>query len=148
MRAMGSSGGSRSPQPPSSWHDRAGTVLAGKYRVERVLGRGGMGLVLACRHVRLRQTVALKLLLPSAGRPEITKRLLREARAAAALRSDRVARVFDVDTLEDGTGYIVMEYLEGRTLAALIAQGGRLDPERAVDYTLQACEALAEAHEL
>jgi serine/threonine-protein kinase len=122
-------------------------VIAGKYRVERVIGAGGMGQVLAARHVVLDQLVALKVMLPEATRePGATERFLREARAAARLRGEHVARVFDVGMLDDGAPFIVMEYLEGCDLGALIAERGALAPEYAVDLVLEACVGVAEAH--
>jgi cytochrome c peroxidase len=124
-----------------------GEILAGKYRVEGVLGQGGMGVVLAAQHVELRQPVAVKLLLPTATKAHDHKeRFLREARAAAALRSDHVARVLDVDALPSGALYMVMERLEGIDLRALLVLKGPLPATEAVDYVLQACEAMAEAH--
>jgi eukaryotic-like serine/threonine-protein kinase len=127
-------------------HVQIGDVLAGKYRVERVLGRGGMGVVVAASHLTLRQPVAIKFLIPgSLGQSKLAMRLVREARAAAALKGDHVARVFDVDVV-DGAPYIVMEYLEGETLAAHLDARGPLAVTLAVDNALEACEALAEAH--
>jgi serine/threonine protein kinase len=124
-----------------------GELVAGKYRVERVIGRGGMGVVVAAMHEKLRQRVAIKMLLPEARASQnALARFLREARAAAAIRGEHVARVLDVGELEEGAPYIVMEYLEGRDLAAILAEGGPLPPEEAVGYILQACEAIAEAH--
>jgi serine/threonine-protein kinase len=124
-----------------------GDVLAGKYRVERVLGVGGMGVVVAALHLELDQRVALKFLLPeAAARPDITTRFSREARAAAKIRNEHVARVTDVGTLESGAPYIVMEYLEGRDLSQIVDKHGPLPIQVAVDYVLQACLALAEAH--
>src|ERR1700723_2351731 len=97
---------------------RAGDVLAGKYKVERVLGAGGMGVVVAARHLQLDQLVALKFVLPSAVEDSmVTERFLREAKAAVRLKSEHVAKVLDVGTLETGAPYIVMEYLEGSDLA-------------------------------
>ncbi|HEY2514537.1 MAG TPA: serine/threonine-protein kinase [Polyangiaceae bacterium] len=126
-----------------------GTVLAGKYRVTKVLGEGGMGVVVAAVHVQLDEPVALKFMLPSAlGSPEAVGRFLREARAAVKLKSEHVARVSDVGTLEDGAPYIVMEYLEGTDLAGVLTTRGALPAEEAVEYILQACDALAEAHSL
>jgi serine/threonine-protein kinase len=131
------------PMPPV----REGDVVAGKYRVERVLGAGGMGIVVAASHLHLQQRVAIKFLLPGvvAG-PEAIARFLREARAAARIQSEYVARVLDAATLEDGTPFMVMEFLEGRDLAALLAERGPLPLEEAVGYVLQACEGIAEAH--
>jgi serine/threonine protein kinase len=126
-----------------------GDVLAGKYRVERVLGVGGMGVVVAATHLQLEQLVALKFLLPAAlAKPSAVGRFEREARAAVRLRSEHVARVSDVGTMEDGAPYIVMEYLEGRDLGARVDEDGPLSVVEAVDYLLQTCEAVAEAHAL
>jgi serine/threonine-protein kinase len=125
----------------------AGEVLAGKYRVERVLGAGGMGVVILATHIHLEQKVAIKLLLPEAlQNPEAIRRFVQEAKAAARIRGDHVVRVHDVGTLENGNPYLVMEYLEGEDLDALVRSRGRLPIEEAVDYVLQACEAIAEAH--
>jgi serine/threonine-protein kinase len=122
-------------------------MLAGKYRIDRVLGEGGMGVVVAATHVELEQKVAIKFLLPDALRnAEVVSRFSREARAAARIRGEHVARVIDVGALETGAPYIVMEYLEGRDLAAILAAHGPLPVVDVVSYVLQACEALAEAH--
>lgn len=124
-----------------------GAVLAGKYRIERVIGQGGMGIVAAAHHIQLEQRVALKLMLPHAMvNQEAVSRFLREARAAARISSEHVARVFDVGSLETGAPFIAMEYLEGSDIAQLLAAQGSLPFGQAIDYLLQACEALAEAH--
>ncbi|HEX6764726.1 MAG TPA: serine/threonine-protein kinase, partial [Polyangiaceae bacterium] len=124
-----------------------GTVLAGKYRVERVLGQGGMGVVVEARHVALDERVALKFLLEEyAAHPNATARFVREARAAAKIRSEHVARVSDVGTLETGTAYMVMEFLEGSDLAQVLLARGPLPVEDAVEYIVQACDAIAIAH--
>jgi serine/threonine-protein kinase len=128
---------------------RAGDVLAGKYRVERVLGAGGMGVVVAAHHLQLDQKVALKFLLPQAlGNAEVVSRFDREARAAVRIKSEHVARVIDVGKLESGAPYIVMEFLEGGDLASWLDHRGALPVEQAVEFVLQACEAIAEAHML
>jgi serine/threonine-protein kinase len=128
---------------------REGDVLAGKYRVERVLGVGGMGVVVAARHVTLEERVAIKFVLPEQlHNPEAVARFLREARNAVRIRSEHVARVTDVGTLESGAPYMVMEYLEGRDLAAVLEASGPLPVGWVVQIVLQACEALAEAHAL
>jgi serine/threonine-protein kinase len=124
-----------------------GEIVAGKYRVERVLGRGGMGVVVAAEHLRLSQRVAIKFLLSTAG-PEAVKRFEREARAAVRLKSDHVARVLDVGELPTGAPYMVMEYLDGDDLSKIVRERGPLAVADAVDYLLQACEAVAEAHAL
>lgn len=126
-----------------------GTIIAGKYRVEKVLGRGGMGVVLEATHVQLDARVAIKLILPEMlENAALLERFAREARAAARIRSEHVVRVTDVGTLESGAPYMVMEYLEGQDLEARIKNGGPLPPGQAVDFVLEACEALAEAHAL
>jgi serine/threonine-protein kinase len=124
-------------------------MLADKYRVERVLGRGGMGVVVAATHVELDQRVALKFLLPEAMESmEVVERFAREARAAVKIESEHVARVIDVGKLENGLPYMVMEYLNGRDLAAELDDHGKLTIENTLDYVLQACEAIAQAHAL
>ncbi|MFS8071764.1 MAG: serine/threonine-protein kinase, partial [Byssovorax sp.] len=126
---------------------RLGDVLLGKYRVERVLGKGGMGVVVAARHLELGELFAIKLLLPSTvADPEVIERFIREARAAARLRSEHVARVHDVGRLESGAPYMIMEHLDGSDLRSLVRGNGPLPIDDAVTYVLQACEAIAEAH--
>jgi serine/threonine-protein kinase len=125
----------------------AGDVLAGKYRVERVIGKGGMGMVVAAMHLQLDKRVALKFLLPEvASNPTLVARFGREARAASKIESEHVAKVLDVGALENGAPFIVMEYLEGGDLSQLVKSNGALPGQDAIDYVLQACEALAEAH--
>jgi eukaryotic-like serine/threonine-protein kinase len=124
-----------------------GTVVAGKYRVEGTLGEGGMGIVVAATHLALEQHVAIKFLLPEAARNKVAvERFLREARVSAMVRSDYVARVHDVGTLEDGIPYIVMDHLEGSDLGKLIGRSGALPVPETSEIALQACEALAEVH--
>ncbi|WCQ92856.1 serine/threonine-protein kinase [Sorangium sp. Soce836] len=126
---------------------RIGEVFAQRYRLERSLGRGSMGAVFVAEHVSLRQRVAVKFLLPRAKDfPGASARFLREARAAAAIRSEHVARVIDVGTAELGLPYIVMEHLRGRDLQQVLDARGPLPVSEAVDYVLQSCEAVAEAH--
>jgi serine/threonine protein kinase len=125
----------------------AGDLLAGKYRVERLLGSGGMGVVVAARHVQLDVLVALKFMSEEAAAdPDLVARFLREARAAARLTSEHVARVTDVGTLESGAPYLVMEYLDGSDLSAVLSSEGRQPISLAAEYIVQACEALDEAH--
>jgi serine/threonine-protein kinase len=126
-----------------------GQILAGKYRVDRVLGLGGMGVVVAATHVHLDERVAIKFLLPEAlESADTVARFAREARAAVKIKNEHVARVSDVGALEDGTPYMVMEYLDGRDLSALLLERGPLPVSEAVDYLLQGMEAIAEAHSL
>jgi serine/threonine protein kinase len=124
-----------------------GDVLLGKYRVERVLGRGGMGVVVAARHLHLGELHAIKLLGADAERvPDAVARFLREARAAARLRSEHVARVHDVGHLDTGMPYMVMEHLTGLDLQEHLRMRKRLPLDEAIALLLQACDAVAEAH--
>ncbi len=126
-----------------------GDLLASKYRVERVLGQGGMGVVVAARHEQLGFPVALKFMLPIAlGDEGMKERFLREARAAGSLRSEHVARVTDFGTLETGAPYIVMEFLDGSDLGDALQRVGRFRVHEAAEYVLQACKAMEEAHAL
>jgi serine/threonine-protein kinase len=123
-----------------------GAVIGGKYRVERVLGKGGMGVVVAATHVDLEQRVAIKILTDNPGDSRARRRFLREARAAARLTSEHVVQVFDIGELEAGAPYIVMERLRGADLHRLVRKRGPLAIDVAVGYLLEACEAIAEAH--
>jgi len=125
---------------------KVGDLLAGKYRVERILGEGGMGVVVAAHHELLDQHVAVKLLYQDIADREAQSRLLAEARAAARLQSDHVARVVDVDTGADGLPFIVMELLEGADLCQIADARGALPRWLVVDYLLQALDGLAHAH--
>jgi len=127
-----------------------GELLDGRYRVEEIVGEGGMGVVVAARDLELGHRVAIKLLRPNACRnDDMVARFRWEARASLRIRSEHVVRVTDAGTLSTGAPYIVMELLEGVDLAELLrARGAPLDVAEAVDYVLQACEALAEAHAL
>src|SRR5579859_2222425 len=126
---------------------KEGDLLAGKYRVERILGSGGMGVVVAARHEQLDQHVAIKFVRDDAlDNEDAVARFLREARAAVKLRSEHAAKVLDVGTLESGAPYMVMEFLEGSDLAAVLSDNGPLPVEDVAEYIMQACEAVAEAH--
>jgi eukaryotic-like serine/threonine-protein kinase len=124
-----------------------GETLAGKYRVERVLGKGGMGIVVAARHLELDERVAIKFLLGERSEAGVD-RFLREARAAAKVKGEHVCRVFDFGRLETGEPYIVMEHLEGTDLARKLARDGRQPVTSVVGWVIEACDALAEAHAL
>ncbi|HEX4340511.1 MAG TPA: serine/threonine-protein kinase [Polyangiaceae bacterium] len=131
--------------PPQS-----GDVIADKYRIERVVGSGGMGIVVSARHMQLGQQVAIKLLRLNGLEPdrqlEARARFLREGQAAAGLASDHVVKIHDVGTLDSGEPFMVMELLKGDDLAKIIDRQGEAPIEVAVDYVLQACHAVAEAH--
>jgi serine/threonine protein kinase len=122
--------------------------LAGKYRVERVLGQGGMGVVLEATQLDLERRVALKFLrtavLPEKG--AALTRFEREARTVARLRGAHIVQVYDVGRLAEGEPFIVMELLSGEDLSAMLDRERRLPVATAVDFVLQACEAMAEAH--
>ncbi|WP_441290232.1 serine/threonine-protein kinase [Sorangium sp. KYC3313] len=126
-----------------------GTLIAGKYRVDRLLDKGAMGAVVAATHVDLDELRAIKVLLPAtAADPEMCGRFLQEARIASRLRSEHAVKVHDVGRLENGLPYMVMEFLDGRDLRVVRKQRGPLPAEEATLYVIQACDALAEAHAL
>lgn len=128
---------------------RPGTVIAGRYRLEATLGRGCMGVVVAAQHVSLSRRVAIKFLLPeSLQHPTALQRFMREAWAASRITSEYVPRVFDLGDLPNGLPYIVMECLQGVDLAKRLRDQGRLPIAVAVEFALQICDALAEAHSL
>lgn len=124
-----------------------GEVIAGKYRVQKLIGVGGVGFVVAATHVGLDDSVALKFLRPEfAGHPEAVTRFTIEARASFKIKNEHVARVLDVDTLWNGTPFMVMELLEGQDLRSILERHRYLPIDLAVDFALQTCEALAAAH--
>ncbi len=124
-----------------------GDILLGKYRVEEIIGVGGMGRVLKAQHMYLQQPVAIKVLLPQMAESQSTVgRFLREAQATVRLRSEHIARVMDVGTMPNGTPFMVMEYLEGHDLNQILRHHGPQMAQAVVDLILQACEGMAEAH--
>ena len=124
-----------------------GQILVDKYQVEKVIGEGGMGVVVAALHMHLQRRVAIKFLLPGMlENEEVVARFLREARSAAMLESEHVAKVIDVGELPDGSPFMVMELLSGMDLATLVQERGPLSVQDAVEYVIQGCEAIAEAH--
>src|SRR5580698_299695 len=136
-----------SPMQTVSREVQPGDVIGGKYVIERLLGRGGMGVVFLARQERLDRRVAIKFLLPEAmSNASAVARFEREARAAASLLSDHVTRVHDVGHLESGEPYMVMELLLGEDLAGILARRGPLPVAEVIDIIVQACDAIAEAH--
>ncbi len=126
-----------------------GSLVLGRYRVEAELGCGATSVVVAACDDAAGERVAIKIWRPDiALDDEAVERFVREARAAAGLRSEHVARIRDAGQVDDGRPYIVMELLEGTDLGRMVAEQGVLDPRRAVDFVIQACDALAEAHAL
>ena len=126
-----------------------GQVVGGKYSVERILARGGAGVVVRAKHLQLLEPCAIKFMLPEALlTPMARERFLREARACARLRSDHIVKVFDVGELDAETPYMVLEYLEGIDLEERLARGKPIPVAEAIDYVLQICAGLAEAHSI
>ncbi|HET7538729.1 MAG TPA: serine/threonine-protein kinase [Polyangiaceae bacterium] len=126
------------------WYEQ---LLEDNYALERVIGCGGAGIVLAARHRRLGQRVALKFLRPDRPRaPEVLERLVLEAQITARIKSAHVTRMLDIGRLPDGEPFLVMEYLEGCDLAALLKARGPLASSDAVAYLRQACAGLTASH--
>jgi serine/threonine-protein kinase len=126
---------------------RLGEIVAGKYALQRVVGAGGMGVVVGAVHVQLDQRVAIKFMAPLlSSSPDGVERFMREARLAARIQCEHVVRIFDVAALDDGTPYIVMEFLQGEDVGGMLRRRGRFSVGDAVDVVLQAGEAMAEAH--
>ena len=124
------------------------SIFAGKYRIDGVLGEGGMGTVLRAHHVHLDQPVAIKVMKPELlVEGDAARRFALEARATAALKSRNTVRILDVDHLPNGVPYLVMELLDGKDLASVVAERGPVGLDRAIHYLLQAADAIAEAHE-
>ncbi|HZG51956.1 MAG TPA: serine/threonine-protein kinase, partial [Pyrinomonadaceae bacterium] len=124
-------------------------VIANRFRIECEIGRGGMGTVYLATHLGLERPVAIKVLKTEfAADPEVAERFMREARTMARLRHTRAAMIFDAGSLPDGRPFIVMEHVEGATLADVLAREGRFPAERAVRIACEICDVLAEAHAL
>jgi serine/threonine-protein kinase len=124
-----------------------GDIIAGKYRLEAIVGRGGMGVVFAATHLHLVQRVAIKFVTADlTNDPDAIPRLLHEARAVARLKSEHVARVLDADSLPTGEPYLVLELLEGAHLGQIVSKQGPLPVDAATELVIQACHALGDAH--
>ncbi len=125
-----------------------GQILQGTYRIERVIGSGGMGSVYEAGHQRLNKRFAVKVLSPEvAGSAEALARFRQEALVTSALGNPNIVEVFDFNHMEDGTPYIVMEYLRGEDLASRLQRVGRLPLAKAVEIFRQAAAALHAAHQ-
>jgi eukaryotic-like serine/threonine-protein kinase len=131
---------------------RPGDRVSGKYVVDEIIGEGGVAIVVAAQNLELDERVALKFLRPEMlNQTEIVARFMLEAKAACSIKSEYVATVYDVGTYKSAddtyaSPYLVMEYLEGSDLDAVLAERGRLERREATEYAMQACEALAAAH--
>jgi len=135
------------PTAGADGRGRIGEVLGDRYELVRLLGAGGMGVVYEARHRVIGRRFAVKLLYPHcAQRPSILTRFQREARAAGSLENEHIAAALDFGLASDGAPYLVMEYLAGQDLAALLAREGSLPAGRAVSLIIQGCRGLAAAH--
>jgi len=124
---------------------RPGTTI-GNYRILETLGQGGMGVVLKAQHMRMDRLVALKVLRSQAvSSPIAVRRFQQEVRAAARLSHPNIVTAFDADEV-DGVHFLVMEYVNGKSLAELLSQRGKLDVKDALDYVLQTARGLEYAH--
>jgi serine/threonine protein kinase len=124
-------------------------IIAGRFRIEYEIGRGGMGTVYRAIHLGLERPVAVKIIKPEfAADRDVADRFLREARTMARLRHPHSAMIFDAGNLPDGRHFIVMEFVEGVTLSDSLAREGRFSAERAVRIAVQICDVLADAHQL
>jgi eukaryotic-like serine/threonine-protein kinase len=125
----------------------AGHVIDGKYRLVRLIGTGGMGSVYEGENLLIRRRVAIKILhAGSTGNVDAIRRFEREAQAAGEIGNDHILEVLDLGSLADGDRYMVMEYLDGETLAARIERHGRLTPGQIAPIARQFLTALASAH--
>ncbi|HET9525428.1 MAG TPA: serine/threonine-protein kinase, partial [Pyrinomonadaceae bacterium] len=123
--------------------------IAGRFRIEREIGTGGMGTVYLATHLGLDRPVAVKIIKREfAGDADVADRFLREARTMAKLHHPHAAMIFDAGNLPDGRHFIVMEFVEGETLSQVLSREGRFSPSRAVEIATQVCDVLEEAHRL
>ncbi|PYS73157.1 MAG: hypothetical protein DMF69_05620 [Acidobacteria bacterium] len=123
--------------------------IAGRFRIEREIGTGGMGTVYLATHLGLDRPVAVKIIKREfAGDQDVADRFLREARTMAKLRHPHAAMIFDAGNLPDGRHFIIMEFVEGETLSQALAREGRFAAPRAVQIGTQVCDVLEEAHRL
>jgi serine/threonine-protein kinase len=124
-----------------------GTLLAGRYRIDALIGSGGMGAVYRAKHMHMRKAVAVKVLHKEmTAFPEVVARFEREAVAAGRIEHPHVVSASDFGKLEDGSFYLVLEFIEGQSLARLVSKVGALSPLRALRITRQIVEALQAAH--
>jgi len=135
------------PRPRQTPTNFTGRVIEGRYRIQKILGEGGMGTVYAAEHVEIGKGVAVKILHPQYSRQQdLVERFRREARAASRIGHPHIIDVTDFGTTEDGCAYFVMEHLDGIDLADVLSHERRLEPMRAAQITMQICRALEAAH--
>lgn len=133
--------------PPAPPHPPVGSLINEKYKVEEVIGEGAVGIVLAAQNVELGERVALKFLKASMlKRADVVARFMHEAKAACSIKTEHSATVFDVGRTAEGYPFLVMEFLEGRDLASVIAEGEPLSVRDVAEFGMQVCDALAVAH--
>jgi len=141
------SGGGRGVRLVPGLDLRAGQTIAGKYRIEELLGSGASGVVLSARNIHLRERVALKIFASyTDGQEALLHRRVEKARVALALQGVHIARIVDIGVTEDAMPYVATEWLEGATLEEELAERERLPFDEAARWVLEACEGLAEAH--
>jgi|GEM_PF-2998164 len=133
---------------PNDFSIRRGVVLCGRFRVKELIGAGAQCYVYSAEHTTLKSQVAIKCLQPALVTPDLVERFAREAQALTAIRNAHVAAVLDVGRAPCGTPFIVMEFLQGRDLGALLETRPRLEQRQATEILLQTCEGLAAAHAL
>jgi serine/threonine protein kinase len=132
---------------PLEAHEVIGQVIDGRYRIEKLVGEGGMGRVYLAEHVEIGRRVAMKILHPVYSHmPDLVERFRREARAASRIGHPHIVDVTDSGRTREGSVYFVMEYLEGVDLGTVIEREGAIDIRRALRVTTQICRALAAAH--
>ena len=128
---------------------REGVLVAGKYRIDQLIARGGMGLVFRAVQPSIARSVALKVVRPELlSHPDASENLLTEARVLGRFQNDHVCRILDAGRLDDGAPYLVLEYVDGTDLRVQLNREKRIEPTRAVGWVMDLLEALAEAHAL
>lgn len=126
-----------------------GTVLDGRYQIEKVLGEGGMGLVYKARHVTLNKPLAIKVLKAEVSKDqEIVARFRQEAQSATSIGNHHIIDISDFGVLQDGSTYFVMEFLDGISLTSAVEPGKPLQPARTIHIAKQLCRALGAAHDI
>ena len=136
-------------QDDDDYADWIGRTIDGRYRIDALLGEGGMGAVFEAEHLKLQKRVALKVIHPEfAGDGEVAERFAREAMASAQLEHPHVATATDYGTLPEGGAYLVMRFVRGRSLRGVLDEQGALEWTQACSIMVQVVDALSSAHKL